>query len=347
MTALGAPPTAAGAQSDAAAMARTRTRAIERAIIETVERARPATVAVFALKRMEHRGASRLVTVSGGSGVIIDDEGLVLTNDHVAGHCDAIEVVLLGGRRLPATLVAVDGKGDIALLDIEGKGFPSVKLGRSDEVEIGEWVLAMGNPFHLGKFGSPVVTVGVVSGKDRVLPGRWEYSGSIQTDAEINPGNSGGPLFDMKGRLIGINGKISLRNRVRANTGVGYAIPIDMIKDFLPILKQGKNIERGYSGITVGDRKEGHGAVVARVDPGSPGAARGVARDDVITRANGKAIRTARDWMNVTSPLTVGRTLSVNIRRKGRSRVVRMELEMSPARRAELERAARKGKTKR
>jgi len=341
-------PPPAPAQSDATAsnteeIALTRFRAIEMAVVEVVKKVRPTTVAIFALREVEFEGQKRHAPFSGGSGVIIDRSGYIVTNDHVAGHCDALRVVLAGGEKVPATLVARDEKGDIALLKIEGKDFPAAPLGDSRKVKVGEWVIAAGNPFFLGADGEPVVTIGVVSGKGRVLGGRWEYSDSIQTDAEINPGNSGGPLFNLKGELIGINGKITPRHGLRANTGAGYAIPVDVIKAFLPRLRKGKDIEHGYSGIQPAPNPTSRGVLIEYVDSDSPADEQQIEAGDIILTVNGKPVNSVREYINRVSKLTAGKTLSLKIRRKGRARNVRLKLAVNPARKkAKEDRGAKK-----
>jgi len=320
------------ARNNTEEIAITRFRAIERAVVEVVRRVRPTTVAIYALMEVEFEGRKRFAPVSGGSGVIIDKHGYIVTNDHVAGHCDALKVVLAGGRKVPATLVARDEKGDIALLKIEGKGFPAAPLGESRKVKVGQWVIAAGNPFSLGADGEPVVTIGVVSGKGRLLGGRWVYSDSIQIDAEINPGNSGGPLFNLKGELIGINGMITPRHGLRANTGAAYAIPVDVIKAFLPHLRKGKDIEHGYSGIQLDSRPIPRGVLVQSVDANSPAREERIEMGDIILSVNGKQVNSAREYINRVSKLTAGSILSLKIRRKGRARNIRLKLTVHPAR---------------
>ena len=321
------------AQNDPEKTSTIRFQAIEKAVIEVVKKIRPSTVAIFALRRVEFEGQKRFVAASGGSGVIVDRSGYIVTNDHVAGHCDAIQVVLEGGRKVPAKLVATDQKGDIALLKIEGNRFPAAELGDSGKVKVGQWVLAVGNPFFLGADGEPVVTLGVGSGKNRVLGGgRWEYTDSIQTDAEINPGNSGGPLFNMKGQLIGINGKIATRQGFRASSGAGYAIPVDVIKSFLPQLRKGKNIERGYSGIVLDDKPTPRGVGIKEVRRGSPADRGNIKNGDLILSVNGKPVNNTREYINLVSKMTAGKFLSLKIRRKGRARSVRLKLEVDPTR---------------
>ncbi|MBN2491508.1 MAG: trypsin-like peptidase domain-containing protein [Planctomycetes bacterium] len=322
----------AGAQDAADELAVTRFRAIERAVVEVVQKVRPATVAILALRRVEFEGNTRYAAMSGGSGVIIDPDGYIVTNDHVAGHCDALQVVLAGGRKVPAELVAKDEKGDIALLKIEGRRLPAVPLGDSGKVQVGEWVLAVGNPFFLGARGEPVVTVGVVSGKNRVLGGRWEYTDSIQIDAAINPGNSGGPLFNLKGELIGINGKIATREGVRANTGAGYAIPVDVVKSFLPRLRRGQDIERGYSGLMLDSEPVPRGVRVKAVARGSPADEQHLKEGDIILSVNGRTVNNAREYINLVSPLTAGKILTLQVNRQGRTRAVRITLAVDPAR---------------
>jgi len=315
-----------GAQTDPDKTSMDRFLAIEKAVVEVVKKVRPATVAILALRTIDFDGKKRLQAYSGGSGVIIDRAGYIVTNDHVAGHCEAIQVVLEDGRKVPAKLVGKDGKGDIALLKIEGKRFPSVVLGDSSKVKVGQWVLAVGNPFFLGADGEPVVTIGVVSGKNRVLGGRWEYGDSIQIDAEINPGNSGGPLFNMKGHLIGINGKIAPRHGLRANTGAGYAIPVDVVKSFLPHMRRGKNIEHGYSGIELDRSPLSRGIRIKSVRRGSPAARGGLREGDIIHTVNGKSVNSSREYTNLVSKLTTGKILSLKVKRKGRLRSVRLKL---------------------
>ena len=181
-------------------------------------------------------------TQSLGSGFIIRKDGLILTNNHVIEDAEEIMIRLNDEREFKAKVIGKDKKIDIALLKIEDKGeLPIAELGDSDKLEIGEWVLAIGNPFGLGH----TVTAGIVSAKGRVI-GAGPYDDFIQTDASINPGNSGGPLFNMKGEVVGINTAITASGQ-----GIGFAIPINTVKNLLPQIEKEGKVTRGWLGIMI------------------------------------------------------------------------------------------------
>ena len=226
----------------------------EKSRIDVVQKISPAVVAVC-----KYGGE-----VS-GSGVLIDAEGYALTNVHVvSGTGPVLSCGLSDNQLYDAVVVGLDRVGDVALIKLlpneKGKPFPFVKLGDSDTVKAGDWSLAMGNPFGLAQDFTPTVTYGLVSGTNRYQPpapgGFLEYTDCIQVDTSINPGNSGGPLFNMKGELIGINGRISLEKRGRVNVGVGYAISINQIKNFLGHLYAGIDTDHATLGATVGSEDE-------------------------------------------------------------------------------------------
>src|SRR5438132_1629577 len=215
--------------------------------VAVIDKARPTVVAIFA------RGSQ-----GGGSGVLISKDGYALTNFHVVqGSGPVMQCGLPDGVLYDAVLVGLDKVGDVALIKLlpqqEGKDFPAAVLGDSDQVKAGDWSLAMGNPFLLATDFTPTVTYGLVSGVHRyqypeASKGLLEYTDCIQVDTSINPGNSGGPLFNMEGELIGINGRISLEKRGRVNSGVGYAISINQIKNFLAHLLAGLDSDHASLG---------------------------------------------------------------------------------------------------
>ncbi|MEJ2698685.1 MAG: Do family serine endopeptidase [Desulfuromonadales bacterium] len=231
-----------------------------------------------------------------GSGFIISPDGYILTNEHVVDGADEIKVRLDDGRSFTAVVKGQDQKLDIALLKIDAGGdLPVARLGDSDALQVGEWVMAIGNPFGL----SETVTVGIVSAKGRVI-GAGPYDNFIQTDASINPGNSGGPLFDSQGRVVGINSAI-----VSGGQGIGFAIPINAVKAILPQLKKTGHVVRGWLGVTIQPMtpqlaesfglKEAKGALVSEVVKDSPAERAGIRRGDIIVSLQGKEVENVSD----------------------------------------------------
>ncbi|MBN2374011.1 DegQ family serine endoprotease [bacterium] len=243
-----------------------------------------------------------------GSGFIIDEKGYILTNNHVVRDAEDIFVTLSDNNEYKAKIIGKDEDMDVALLKIEAKeNLPIAKLGDSDALQIGEWVVAIGNPFGL----EHTVTAGIVSAKWRTI-GQGPYNSFIQTDASINPGNSGGPLFNIKGEVVGINTAI-----ISEGQGIGFAIPINMVSDVLEDLKNEGKIRRGWLGLMIQKvtpdlaksfgLKENKGALVAEVVEGSPADKAGIKSGDVITKFKGKEIREYTDlsrYAGLTRPDT-------------------------------------------
>ncbi len=259
-----------------------------------------------------------------GSGFVINKEGYILTNYHVIENATEIIVTLSEHKKdYRAKVVGQDPKLDIALIKITADAdLPAVILGNSDELLIGEWVVAIGNPFGLG--GS--VTAGIVSQKGRVI-GAGPYDNFIQTDASINPGNSGGPLFNMKGQVVGINTAI-----VAGGQGIGFATPVNMVKDVLVQLKEKGRITRGWIGVGIQELtpelaksfglKEAKGALVSSVNPGDPADAAGIKQGDIIVSFDGKRINEMNDLPRIVAATTPGRSVPVAVLRDGQEKTL-------------------------
>jgi len=262
-----------------------------------------------------------------GSGFIISEDGFILTNDHVVEGADEVTVRLSDGRSFTAEVKGLDAKLDLALLRIQaGADLPTVKLGDSDALRVGEWVMAIGNPFGLEQ----TVTVGIVSAKGRVI-GAGPYDDFIQTDASINPGNSGGPLFNARGEVIGINAAI-----VAGGQGIGFAIPINAAHQVLPQLQETGRVVRGWLGVSVQqitpDLAESfglpdpQGALVADVLDDSPAAEAGLRRGDVILAFDGKEIKDMNDLPRFVAATPVGREVPVEIFRDGKKKRLQVKV---------------------
>ncbi|MBN2467003.1 MAG: DegQ family serine endoprotease [Deltaproteobacteria bacterium] len=258
-----------------------------------------------------------------GSGFIISNDGYILTNNHVVEDADKIKVILSNERELEGTVVGKDPKTDIALVKVQSDdSLPAVKLGSSDALEVGEWVMAIGNPFGL----EHTVTVGVVSALGRVI-GAGPYDDFIQTDASINPGNSGGPLVNTRGEVIGINTAI-----VAQGQGIGFAIPIDMAREILPQLKDKGRVVRGWLGVMVqkvtpelGESfglKEGKGALVGKVEEDSPADKAGIKKGDIIIKFNGKDIVEMNELPRLVAATPIGEEVKALIFREGKEKSV-------------------------
>jgi len=254
-----------------------------------------------------------------GSGFIITKDGYIFTNNHVVEKADKIKVRLSNGKEYDAKVIGKDAKIDIALIKINASNnLPVADLGDSDKLRVGDWVLAIGNPFGLEQ----TVTQGIVSAKGRVI-GSGPYDNFIQTDASINPGNSGGPLFNLEGRVIGINTAI-----VAHGQGIGFAIPVNMAKDILNDLKSKGKVTRGWLGISVQDItedlaskmgiKEREGALVADVVAGDPAEKAGLRTGDIITEIDGKKIHDTHELLRIVAGVPVGKSVTIKAMRDGK-----------------------------
>jgi serine protease Do len=262
-----------------------------------------------------------------GSGFIIDKEGYILTNNHVIEDATEIKVKLSNEKEYDAKIIGRDPKTDIALIKVDAKNhLPVVNIGDSDKLEIGEWVVAIGNPFGLEQ----TVTAGIVSAKGRLI-GSGPYDNFIQTDASINPGNSGGPLFNTRGEVIGINTAI-----VASGQGIGFAIPVNMVMEILPQLKEKGMVIRGWLGVMVQhitpdiaesmklNTKEG--ALVAEVVKGGPAEEAGIQRGDVIIEFDGQKIGKMRDLPTLVASEPVGKEVKVVAQRDGKEKTFTVKI---------------------
>ena len=269
-----------------------------------------------------------------GSGVIVDPiKGIILTNDHVIRNAQIITVTLNDGRRLKAKMIGNDSETDVAVLQIEAKNLKSLVTGDSDSIEVGDFVVAIGNPFGLNSFGnSQSATFGIVSAIKRSDLNIEGVENFIQTDAAINPGNSGGALINTKGELVGIN--TAIISMYGGNVGIGFAIPINMAKDIAQqIIKYG-SVSRGSMGIFVqpvtpelaqamGYNEHIEGALVSQVNQGSPAEAAGIKAGDIITGINGTTISQASQVKTVISLLRVGSEATLVIQRNNKEMTLR------------------------
>jgi serine protease Do len=257
-----------------------------------------------------------------GSGFIIDPQGIVVTNNHVISEADEINVILNDGTKLKAELIGKDQKTDLALLRVKpDKPLKAVKFGDSDKLRLGEWVIAIGNPFSFG--GS--VTAGIVSGRNREL-NSGPYDNYIQTDAAINRGNSGGPLFNLDGQVIGIN--TAIISPSGGSIGIGFAVPSKTALPVIEQLREYRETRRGWLGVAIQQvndeiaeslgMKTARGALVARVDEKGPAKPGGIETGDVIVKFDGHDIKEMRDLPRVVADTPVGKAVEVVVIRKGK-----------------------------
>jgi len=276
-----------------------------------------------------------------GSGFVIDADGYILTNQHVIEGADKIEITLPDGRKFPAKVKGQDERSDLAVLQIKAKDLHAVELGNSEKVRIGQWAIAVGNPFGIA--AKPSVTVGVVSALNRSLPRTTrrdrDYSDLIQTDAAINPGNSGGPLVDIEGRVIGIN--VAIITTTGGYQGIGFAIPIDTAKRVLGDLIQGRKVLYGWLGVNVQDLDEDlakqfglsdtKGVLVAKVLTDSP-AEKGKMKDgDIIKTFDGKNVENVRELLKLVGRAKIGKKVKVGIVRDKKELTLAIEIAQRPA----------------
>ncbi|MCY1022271.1 trypsin-like peptidase domain-containing protein [Pyxidicoccus sp. MSG2] len=265
-----------------------------------------------------------------GSGFVLTPDGLVVTNNHVVAGARQIAVRLSDGREFSAEVVGRDASTDVALLRLSGVGLgnlPAVYLGDSDRLEVGDWVVAIGNPFGLDHS----VAHGMISAKERVL-GVGQFDDFIQTDALINPGNSGGPLFNMKGEVVGVTTAI-----ISQGQGIGFAVPINLVKDLLPNLRENGKLERGWLGVVINDdggNGERRAPVVKDVYKDSPAASAGIRPGDRLVAVNGRAIASYLQLLRKVALLAPGTEARLTLQREGVTREVSVRLIVRPAQEA-------------
>ena len=275
-----------------------------------------------------------------GSGVIVTPEGFIVTNNHVIREADKI-AVFVDRKKYLAKVIGVDPETDLAVIKIDEKNLPIAKFGDSDQLEVGELVLAVGNPFFLQLAHS--VTAGIVSGKGRTSVGVGDisYEDFIQTDAAINPGNSGGALVNLKGELVGINTAIVSNGWGGGNVGIGFAIPINLARQIVEQLIASGQVVRGWMGVSIGsadhERMEEmqlpsiDGALVERVTPQSPAEKAGLQKGDFIIELEGAHIRDHNQLMNLIAGFKPGTSVALKIFRDGNEKLVRVKLGERPA----------------
>ena len=263
-----------------------------------------------------------------GSGFIIDPKGYVVTNNHVVEGADKIKIILVGGKEYQATVKGRDPKTDLALIQIVNPPaeLPFLKMGDSDAIQVGDWVLAVGNPFGLGH----TVTQGIISAKGRVI-GAGPYDNFLQTDASINPGNSGGPLLNLKGEVIGINTAI-----LASGQGIGFATPSAIAKTVIPQLESKGKVVRGMIGVQVQNvtpelaksfgMSEARGALVAEVNPDSPAAKAGIQQGDIIIEFNGTPIHEMNELPRMVASLAPGSKATLKVLRDGKEKAMSLTI---------------------
>ena len=279
-------------------------------------------------------------TGSLGSGFIISPDGYIVTNNHLIqsatgnGVVDQVTVIMTNRKEYPARIIGRDSTSDLALLKIEGQNLPYVQWGDSQHARVGDWVLAIGNPYGLGG----TVTAGIISALHRGITGAGAYDRYIQTDAAINMGNSGGPMFDLNGNVIGINS--ALISPTGASVGIGLAIPAELAKPVIDSLRRGQRPERGYLGIGLQPLDENiaeslglpkdRGELVRTVQPNEPAARAGIQQGDVIVRVNGREVNPDQTVSYLVANSPVGSRIPIEIVRGGRHQVVNVAVGQRP-----------------
>jgi len=330
------PATASGAAPSPVEAAR----AMSLAFRQAAKTISPSVVGIVA----EHRGSALRSSPFGGlpflrnhpdftgqgSGVIVDADGTIVTNSHVVKDASDFEVTLGDGRKFPATLLGFDSDTDLAALHIDAKGLQPARFGSSDELEPGDWVLAVGNPYGLDHS----VTAGIVSAKGRNEVGIAAYEDFIQTDASINPGNSGGPLVNLDGQVVGIN--TAIHSTSGGSNGIGFAIPSSTIQSVLRGLQSDGRVERGWLGVLLQPLtreaadslglSDVNGAIVARVLDGSPAQKAGLAAGDVVRKLDGRRVESSKVLRERVADAAPGTKIELVVLRSGKERTLGVEL---------------------
>jgi len=282
----------------------------------------------------EYRGAppGRQHRMGMGSGFIISTDGYIVTNNHVVDGADKVLVRLSDRREFEAEVIGTDPRSDLALLQVEAENLPVLQLGKAGELEVGEWVLAIGSPFGLDYS----VSAGIVSAKGRSLPTERNenYVPFIQTDVAINPGNSGGPLFNLDGEVVGVNSQIFTRSG--GSIGLSFAIPVSVVINVVDQLKENGRVTRGWLGVTIQDVDKNlaesfgldrpRGALIAQIAPDGPADQAGLKSGDVITRFDGAEVMTSADLPHVVGLIKPGTRVSVELVRGRKTRTIEVEV---------------------
>lgn len=269
-----------------------------------------------------------------GSGFIVDPAGYIATNYHVVDGASQLTVTLASGEELPATVVGTDPRTDLALIKVEtGRNLPALRFGDSDRARIGDWVLAIGNPFGLGG----TATAGIVSARSRDIQS-GPYDDFLQIDAAINSGNSGGPVFNAAGDVIGIN--TAIFSPSGGSVGIGFAIPSNLAQDVLEDLRENGEVSRGWLGVSIEvvDQNESAGARITSVQAGGPAEAAGIQAGDIVTRFNGQEVDSPKTLSRLVGSLDAGEDVAVELLREGNSR--RLTAELGKLDEAQLQAAA-------
>jgi serine protease Do len=269
-----------------------------------------------------------------GSGVVVSPDGYIITNNHVVEKSDEIKVTLFDQQNYKGKIVGTDPKTDIAVIKISAKNLPAIKWGDSEILQVGEFVLAFGNPYSLGH----TVTMGIVSAVGRANVGVADYENFIQTDAAINPGNSGGPLVNIKGELVGIN--TAIFSRTGGYQGIGFAVPSNMAKSVMTQLINDGKVTRGWLGVTIQNLtpelakefglKKSTGALVTDIFRGSPAEKADLKRGDIILEVNGKNIRNVEALRNIVAQSKVGSSIELKVRRESKTFPVSVSITEFP-----------------
>ncbi|MNX70417.1 putative serine protease HtrA [compost metagenome] len=309
-------------------------------IADLAERAAPAVVNIDTLTRQRRRsgdpfedyffGPQETLQKGVGSGFIVDPGGIVVTNHHVVRNATRLTVTLNDGRKLPGHIVGRDPGTDIAVIQIEGKDLPTLSLGDSHHLRVGEWVVAIGSPLGLSK----TVTAGIISALNRDVSISERVS-FIQTDAAINPGNSGGPLIDMNGRVIGVNTAIAAQAQ-----GIGFAIPADTVRAIVEQLRAKGKVERAWIGVSISeltperaaqlDRAVEPGILVQQVIPRGPAARGGLQPGDVLVEVDSRKLTKPSDLIRYLADKKVGETVAVRVSRHGQRSTLKLRLDALP-----------------
>jgi serine protease Do len=270
-------------------------------------------------------GDKRTETTSAGSGFIIDPSGVIVTNRHVIEHADRIRVALTDGTELPAKLIGSDELTDVAVIQVSAPHpLPAVGWGDSRVVEVGDWILAAGNPFGLG--GS--VTAGIISAMGRDL-GAGPFDNFLQLDAPLNPGNSGGPTFNMDGQVIGMT--TAIVSPSGGSVGIGFAIPSELVRPIVADLRAKGHVDRGWLGVALRDADApANGAVIAAVERNSPAVRAGLRQGDVVVGMNGETIDTSRALIRAVAAAPPGQSVRLRIRRQARELDIPVTVGLRP-----------------